>query len=104
MYIVLFCLIYLQIVSLRSLTKKLTNDQITADCGTITVNQFLRKHLDLLKTQNKLPVFCISTFALQIAAEEISGNNQLLELQFSAKSLDKKVCYLHSHHAHKIVY
>ena len=100
-------LLYLQIVSLRSLTKKLMNDQITADCGTITVNQFLHKHLDLLKTQNKLPVFCISamfTFALQIAAEEISGNNQLLELQFSAKGLDKKVCYLHSPRAHKIVY
>ncbi|CAI8052267.1 Copine-1 [Geodia barretti] len=61
-----YCLGYMEctlaeIVSLRSLTKKLTNDQITADCGTIT-----------------------------IAAEEISGNNQLLELQFSAKSLDKK--------------
>jgi hypothetical protein len=47
----LLCLLYLQIVSLRSLTKKLKNDQITADCGTITVNQFLRKHLNLLKTQ-----------------------------------------------------
>jgi Ca2+-dependent lipid-binding protein len=50
-----------EIVSLHSLTKKLENDQITADCGTITVT-----------------------------AEEISGNNQLLELQFSAKGLDKK--------------
>jgi hypothetical protein len=49
----LLCLLYLQIVSLRSLTKKLKNDQITADCGTITVNQFLRKHLNLLKTQLK---------------------------------------------------
>ena len=42
-------------------------------------------------------------FALQVTAEEISGNDQLLELQFSAKGLDKKVCYLHSPHAHDSV-
>ena len=52
MYIVLFCLLYLQIVSLHSLTKKLENDQITADCGTITV-----KTSEFTQDTNKLPVF-----------------------------------------------
>ena len=43
----------LQIVSLRSLTKKLENDKITGKCGTITVSKYITNVniLNILKTQ-----------------------------------------------------
>ena len=56
------------------------------------------------KTQTNCPVYfklplyvyecgLLHTLYLQIKAEEVSGDNQLLELQFSAQGLDKKVCH-----------